>query len=145
MTITPAPRTFPAGTVLRRHTDGDTVILSTRKADDSGWWLLDGGGLADFMIEREWTRLGVPSAAEILAWHEAAWPDKPDITVGAKLAEEAGEVCGALIKRDEGRRTTADVLDELGDVAVVLNVLAARHDTTVDALLTRRFAEVRYR
>lgn len=82
----------------------------------------------------------------IAAWHDERWPEKADVRiVGAKLAEEAGEVCGALIKRAEGRRTDDDVLDELGDVAIVLTVLAARLGHSIEAVRRRRFEEVRAR
>ncbi len=42
----------------------------------------------------------------------------------AKVAEEGGEVVGALIKRTQGRATTADLEDELADV--ILSALGAR-------------------
>jgi NTP pyrophosphatase (non-canonical NTP hydrolase) len=81
--------------------------------------------------------------AQVSDWHSLRWPEKADDRiVGAKLAEETGEVCGALIKYAEGRRDVLDVLDELGDVAIVLTVLAQRHGFTVDELRARRFAEV---
>ncbi len=88
-----------------------------------------------------------PQAVEavIAAWHDTRWPGKDDRVVGAKLAEETGEVCGALIKVAEGRRTVDDVLDELGDVLVVLSVLAGRLGWTLHDLRDRRFNEVRQR
>lgn len=60
----------------------------------------------------------------------------------AKVGEEGGEVVGALIKRDECRTSTAEVLDELGDV--VLAALAACDQLGVEpsTVITRRWATV---
>lgn len=44
------PKTLEPGTVVRHRTGGD-AILDRRKEDDSGWWIRDGGGLADFVWE----------------------------------------------------------------------------------------------
>lgn len=81
----------------------------------------------------------------IPAWHEARWGDKSDDRVFLKLLEEVGEAAGAVVKRDEGRRTTLDVLDELGDVTIVLTVLLARHGVTFDEVRARRWEEVSQR
>jgi hypothetical protein len=54
-------------------------------------------------------------------------------------------VLGAIFKRGEGRRATRHVLDELGDVGIVLVVLAAREGYGLNELITRRFEEVRRR
>lgn len=37
------------GSVVQ-HRDGAVVVLAQRKADDSGWWLTDHGGLADSVL-----------------------------------------------------------------------------------------------
>ena len=50
----------------------------------------------------------------------AAWPGRKARL--AKIAEEAGEVAGAALKRDEGRKTDADVQAE----AVQLGAVVAR-------------------
>lgn len=84
--------------------------------------------------------------ADIVAWHDAKWPEKGDNrVVAAKLAEECGEVCGAVIKQAEGRRTTADVLDEIGDALIVLTVLSERYGYAIAEARARRFAHVRAR
>jgi NTP pyrophosphatase (non-canonical NTP hydrolase) len=86
---------------------------------------------------------------EVHAWHEATFgipADRADeVLTAAKLIEEAGEVLGAIFKRGEGRRATRHVLDELGDVGIVLVVLAAREGYGLNELITRRFEEVRRR
>ena len=63
------------------------------------------------------------------------------IRVG-KVAEEGGEVIGALIKSTQGRATTADVEDELADV--ILAALGAIDQLGVDpaSLVARRWAVV---
>lgn len=87
---------------------------------------------------------GTPLLVEplIALWHDDKWPDKDDRIVAAKLAEEAGEVCGAAIKFAEGRRTEAHLADEIGDVLIVLSTLAGRHGWTLDDLRVRRLREV---
>ena len=82
---------------------------------------------------------------EIAEWHDKRWNEKDDRVVAAKLAEECGEVCGALIKQHEGRRTDNDVRDEIGDVLVVLAVLAGRRGWTLADILADRYAEVKTR
>lgn len=84
---------------------------------------------------------------EIAEWQESQWPGTAadDRLVGTKLAEEVGEVCGALIKIAEGRRTLDDLADEMGDALISLSALAGRHGWTLDALRERRWAEVSQR
>ena len=139
------PTTLRPNDTLRHLGHDDVVILAERKATDDGWWIVGGGGLADLVIHREWMPAPTPTTDEVAAWHEDRWGGKADTTVALKLNEEAGEVGGAFIKRDEGRASTDHVLDELGDVAVVLNVLCARVGTTPDAVLARRFPQVQAR
>ena len=43
------PSALRPGTHVQ-HKNGELVILERRKADDSGWWLRHGGGLADRVI-----------------------------------------------------------------------------------------------
>lgn len=78
----------------------------------------------------------------IAIWHDTKWGDKDNRHVAAKLAEETGEVCGAFIKFEEGRRTTQDIRDEMGDVLIVLSVLAGRLGWTLDDLRASRFEDV---
>jgi NTP pyrophosphatase (non-canonical NTP hydrolase) len=86
---------------------------------------------------------------DVNLWHRATFGVPTDhaaeVLTAAKLIEEAGEVLGAIIKRGEGRRATRHVLDELGDVGIVLVVLAAREGYGLNELITRRFEEVRRR
>lgn len=95
---------------------------------------------------------GPVSTAEVYAWHVGRFGEPDRSLVALKLAEETGEVCGAVVKRAEGAvrpekglttwaEWTAHLHDEMGDVAIVLNVLAGREGTTVDELLARRFRD----
>jgi len=47
-----------------------------------------------------------------------------------------------MIKIAEGRLTTQDLKDEIGDVLIVLSVLAGRHGWTLDRLRGARLSEV---
>lgn len=82
---------------------------------------------------------------KILDFAEARWGKKTIIALVAKLAEEAGEVAGACVKIGENRAEVPDLLDELGDVLIVVAQFAAKHDTTIDALMRDRFAMIKRR
>jgi NTP pyrophosphatase (non-canonical NTP hydrolase) len=77
----------------------------------------------------------------ICEWHELRLPTMypggvaDDVRMAAKLAEETGEVCDAVIKIEEGRRTLDDLAGEIGDVLLCLSVLAGRHGWTLEELL----------
>lgn len=60
----------------------------------------------------------------------------------AKVAEEAGEVLGALSKRDQNRGSIDDVLDELGDVLLAALVAAEQLGRTPTQIIARRWADV---
>lgn len=46
------PKALKPGTVLR-HKTGTRHTLKQRKDDNSGWWLTERGGIADFVLERQ--------------------------------------------------------------------------------------------
>lgn len=99
------------------------------------------------MAETEHERV---STDEVYAWHKGRF-GVPDVNlVALKLAEEAGEVAGAVVKRGEGAvrpekglTTRADwtrhLLDEIGDAGIVLHVLCAREGVTLDEVIAARF------
>lgn len=60
---------------------------------------------------------------DIWAHVSRRWPMSTPFTQCAKVAEEAGEVVGAAIKLNEGRRTEQDLLDELAD-AILATICA---------------------
>lgn len=60
----------------------------------------------------------------------------------AKIAEEAGEVLGALSKRDQGRGGNGEVLAELGDVFLAALVAAQQLGVVPAQIIVQRWAEV---
>jgi hypothetical protein len=92
------------------------------------------------------------TTAEVYRWHLGRF-GVPDVAlVGLKGAEEMGEVAGAIVKRAEGavrpakglvnrEDWTRHLLEEIGDVAIALHVLAGREGTTLDEVLRRRFRD----
>jgi hypothetical protein len=51
-------RMIRSGSQLQ-HSSGGVVTAHWRKADDSGWWMTDGSGLADRVFLRgDWTLIG---------------------------------------------------------------------------------------
>ena len=111
-------------------------------ADDAPTWVRRLEDACSLIRTLEMGEDARPFEDVIAEWHDSKWGDKDDRVVAAKLAEECGEVCGALIKLAEDRRTLFDVKDELGDVLVVLSVLAGRHGWTLDDLRADRFESV---
>ena len=81
----------------------------------------------------------------ILKFATEQWGEKTMERLVNKLAEEAGEVAGAVVKSGEGRATQQDLEDELGDVLIVLSQFAAKLDTTLEGLLVKRLRAVQYR
>jgi NTP pyrophosphatase (non-canonical NTP hydrolase) len=59
-----------------------------------------------------------------------------------KLAEEAGEVVGAINKLADGRSVAADVDAEIGDVLIVLCQFAERRGCKLEDYLVQRWATV---
>lgn len=64
---------------------------------------------------------------DVERWHRGQWPElaNPVLSI-AKVAEEAGELLGALIKYLEGRGDLSKVYDELGDVFIAAAGAGAR-------------------
>lgn len=82
---------------------------------------------------------------EILAFASAQWGVKDMAAIGLKVGEEAGEVAGAIVKIPEGRAQLSDLDKELGDILIVLSQLAALRDTTLSALRSKRFEQIKAR
>ena len=84
----------------------------------------------------------------IAEWHRRRYPDTHPLVIAAKLAEETGEVVGAMFRLSEGRGDPIEweehLADEIGDVLIVLSVIAQRAslDVTLDALRAARFDKV---
>lgn len=73
------------------------------------------------------------------------WGPRTDENVGLKLAEECGEVVGAITKISEGRAGEDDLDKEMGDALIVLSQLAARRRTTLEKIRGRRWKEIKKR
>lgn len=69
----------------------------------------------------------LPTQAQVLAWRRKRWPHlvAPE-WCGVKLAEEAGEVNGAITKtaEGEGRKDDADTAQETAQTVIVAMALA---------------------
>lgn len=83
--------------------------------------------------------------AEIFAFALDAYGPKTMQSIGLKMAEEAGEVAGAIIKIPENRATVFDLDREVGDLLIVLSQLAAIRGTTLDQLRLNRWMEIKAR
>jgi len=90
-------------------------------------------------------------AHEIAAWRRRELPTTDaatqELLSGMKVAEEAGELVGALVKRTQGIRgvTGADVLDELGDVLITALAIAVDLGCDPAQVLNQRWATVSQR
>lgn len=85
-------------------------------------------------------------AAEVGAWQDVRWPQHGNsISKALKVAEEAGEVAGAVIKRAEGRKTLMDIANEIGDTVIALAGLCETLDIPFGVAVGARWFEVRNR
>lgn len=78
----------------------------------------------------------------ILTLASKLWGTRTFENTALKLAEECGEICGAVNKLPEGRATLSDLADEAGDALIVLSQLAALMEVTLEELLARRWTEI---
>lgn len=87
--------------------------------------------------------------AAVAQWHDANWTQFGTDQMArrlAKLTEEVGEVAECVIKIPEGRRTRAQLADELGDAVIVLCALADAADVDLDTAVRQRWNnDVRHR
>lgn len=87
-----------------------------------------------------------PSSDEVLRWVRERWPDHCDPTWRAmKLAEEAGEVVGAVVKMAEGRKTKADLATEMAQLVMCVLGLAAAADIDLDVAVRNEWADMQTR
>jgi len=90
-------------------------------------------------------------AQEIATWRRRELPTTDAATQkllsGMKVAEEAGELVGAMVKHTQGVRgvTGADVLDELGDVLITALAVAVDLGCDPAQVLDQRWAGVSQR
>lgn len=79
---------------------------------------------------------------EVIAHLDRLGVERSDWVRVAKVGEEGGEVVGALIKRTQGRMTTADVLAELGDVFLSALGASRQLGTTPSEVIAQRWKQV---
>lgn len=87
---------------------------------------------------------------QVLAWSLDKWPDEDVLSDALGIAEEAGEVCRAVLKRRHGTRGsydewTAALRTEAADVAIVLLVLAEREGFDLLDAIHERFRSIEHR
>lgn len=84
---------------------------------------------------------------DVAAWHWNVFgSDCPPWAVALKVAEEAGEVCRAVVESDypsvNGTGRTSDLADELGDVIIAAAALAGRSGINLTDAVADRWAVV---
>lgn len=128
------------GTRLVHRRSGTVVTVVRRKIANGpgyfspGWWNSDGSGLADRVADEDWVPVPALSPSDLQAsMHEESlrrWPDMDAESEALALAEEAGEVCRAVLKRGRGIRGSSEewtdnLRTEITQTAAVLCNLAA--------------------
>lgn len=98
--------------------------------------------LAD-SVRRWMTHLELASGT----YAERSWPGETVVHAGLALAEEAGEVCKAILKREHGTRGsfgewTQEVRKECGDVFLVLCDIAHREGFSLAQAVVDRYEEI---
>lgn len=88
--------------------------------------------------------------AEFHAWTQANFPTQTAEQAGLALAEEAGELCRAILKRAQGIRGTsgeweAEVAKEIGDVFMALQWIANRFNLDLDEVVLDRWKTIKKR
>lgn len=79
---------------------------------------------------------------EIFRFVTDKWGPKSGLDVALKLAEETGEVAGAVTRLNEDRGTEDQIADELGDVLIVASQLAAILGSTLEQIRSDRWEAV---
>lgn len=87
-----------------------------------------------------------PRQADVLAWVMTRWPNAADPRSRAlKLAEEAGEVVGAVVKMGEGRKTKSDLGFELAQLVLCSMALAESADIDLGEYVAAEWETVQRR
>lgn len=100
------PKKLQPGALVKHVSGGAPLILDRRKEDDSGWWLRDGGGLADHVWNHgTWTIVGndyLQMAYNALCSAEASL-DKANagLTIRGRLAALRAELAETAFIPDE--------------------------------------------
>lgn len=85
--------------------------------------------------------MSAPTQRQALAFVAGRWPQAVDVRSRAlKLAEEAGEVIGAVVKIGEGRRTLDDLATELAQLNLCAMALAEAAGIDLEAATATEYA-----
>lgn len=79
---------------------------------------------------------------EILEFAEKQWGPRTLEKLANKLAEECGEVAGAVVKLEEDRATELDLINEIGDALIVLSQFAAKYHLSLEDIRAMRLSEI---
>jgi NTP pyrophosphatase (non-canonical NTP hydrolase) len=88
---------------------------------------------------------------EVAEWHEKQpWSEDDQVAITLGLAEEAGEVARAVLKRHQGIRGTHEewtdeIWKELGDVLIKCAAIANREGILLEDVIVARWCDVRRR
>jgi NTP pyrophosphatase (non-canonical NTP hydrolase) len=87
-----------------------------------------------------------PSPTDVIEWVRQRWPHACTVESRAlKLAEEAGEVVGAVVKMSEGRKTLADLATECAQAVMCLKGIAGAAGFDLDAAVTAEWVDMQTR
>lgn len=87
-----------------------------------------------------------PTNDEVLAWVRERWPERCDLTSRAmKLAEEAGEVVGAVVRIEEGRGSLAHLTQELAQLVMCIKGVAAIAGIDMEAAVDTEWTNMQAR
>jgi NTP pyrophosphatase (non-canonical NTP hydrolase) len=93
--------------------------------------------------------MGLLTQSDVADWHRSRFPGCDPRDVALKLAEEAGEVCRAVLEVRHptlnGTVRTTSLGDELGDVVIAAYALATRTGIDLDHAVARRWTVIRER
>jgi NTP pyrophosphatase (non-canonical NTP hydrolase) len=99
-------------------------------------------------LRRGYNAVTMPTTEQVGAWLAATFgPDRSPVEQGLVLAEETGEVCRALVKREQRVRGdtswwTAHVRAEVADVVITCLSLAATERFDLAEAVAERWAHV---
>lgn len=82
--------------------------------------------------------------ARVAVWHRDRYPTADVRDVALKVAEEAGEVCRAVVEdwHPSLHRPPAALATELGDVVIACYALASKAGIDLEAAVSARWATV---
>lgn len=91
--------------------------------------------------------MSAPRTADVYGWQAANFGRGLAQNYALVIAEEAGEVCRAVLKREQGIRGTseewtAELRKELGDLIITAHALAGFEGWDLDEVVAERWATI---